>query len=87
MYLADGKILKWAIAGRNQKKMNEVKRNISEKLGISLDEIDTIVVDTSMRSTLPDLVRNTRVVASTAGPFYEYGSPVVEFCAKVRTLM
>ena len=84
-YGINGKVIKWAIAGRNQKKLNDVKRNISEKLGISTEsmEIDTIIVDTSIRSTLPDLVKDTRAVASTAGPFYVYGSPVVEFCAKV----
>jgi short subunit dehydrogenase-like uncharacterized protein len=36
-------------------------------------------------STLPGLVKNTRAVSTTAGPFEKYGSPVVEFCAKYGT--
>lgn len=83
-----GKSVKWAIAGRNLKKINELKRSIAKKGNYdesTMDKIDVIIVDTSKRSTLPDLVRNTRTVASTAGPFYAYGSPVVEFCAKYGT--
>ena len=34
---------------------------------------------------MPGLVKNTRAVSSTAGPFEKYGSPVVEFCAKHGT--
>jgi short subunit dehydrogenase-like uncharacterized protein len=36
-------------------------------------------------STLPKLVANTRVVATTAGPYTLYGSSVVEFAAKHGT--
>jgi short subunit dehydrogenase-like uncharacterized protein len=31
------------------------------------------------------LVQNTRVVATTAGPYTLYGNSVVEFCAKFGT--
>ena len=36
-------------------------------------------------STLPTLVKDTRAVITTAGPFQKYGSNVVEFCAKYGT--
>jgi len=36
-------------------------------------------------STLPTLVKDTRCVITTAGPFQKYGSNVVEFCAKYGT--
>jgi short subunit dehydrogenase-like uncharacterized protein len=48
-------------------------------------ELDTIVVDTSVASTLPKLVRDTRTVISTAGPFSQYGNSVVEFSVKFGT--
>lgn len=44
-----------------------------------------IIIITSDPSTLPGLVKNTRAVSSTAGPFEKYGSPVVEYCAKYGT--
>ena len=47
--------------------------------------IETIVTDTSIPSSLPALVRDTRAVVSTAGPFTLYGCSVVEFCAKFGT--
>ena len=81
-----GKDVKWAIAGRSQQKLDAVKKSLSQELGMEdLQYIDTIVVDTSVPSTLPSLVANARVVATTVGPYGVYGSPVVEFCAKFGT--
>lgn len=36
-------------------------------------------------SDLPTLVKDTRAIITTAGPFQKYGSNVVEFCAKYGT--
>jgi short subunit dehydrogenase-like uncharacterized protein len=81
-----GKKVKWAIAGRSQSKLDQVKKDLSELLGNNEAlSIDTLVVDTSVVSTLPTLVKDTRAVITTAGPFQRYGSNVVEFCAKYGT--
>ena len=80
--------VKWAIAGRSQAKLDALKQNIAKKLGNDdafIKGLDTIVCDTSQRSTLHALASNTRAVISTAGPFYAYGTYVVEFCAKYGT--
>ena len=78
--------VKWAIAGRSQKKLERFKEDLSNDL---MDDhalkIPTIVVDTSKPSSMPSLVQDTRVVATTAGPYSLYGSSVVEFCAKFGT--
>jgi short subunit dehydrogenase-like uncharacterized protein len=80
------KEVKWAIAGRSQAKLNEVKSWLAEDLGLKeVLEVDCIIVDTSVPATLPNLVRNTRAVVTTAGPFWDYGSSVVEFCSKFGT--
>lgn len=39
----------------------------------------------SKRDTMHALVNDAKCVASSAGPFYLYGSNVVEFCAKYGT--
>ena len=76
----------WAIAGRSQKKLDGFKEELSNDLmDDSALKIPTIVVDTSKPSSMPNLVQNTRVVATTAGPYSLYGSSVVEFCAKFGT--
>jgi short subunit dehydrogenase-like uncharacterized protein len=84
-YGVGGKV-RWAVAGRSAQKLELVKKELSEELQMDeLLKLDTIIVDTSVPATLPRLVEQTRVVATTAGPFALYGSPVVEFCAKFGT--
>mmetsp|Transcript_10196 Transcript_10196/g.16298 ORF Transcript_10196/g.16298 Transcript_10196/m.16298 type:complete len:562 (-) Transcript_10196:157-1842(-) len=80
------KDVKWAIAGRNQARLDQLKKRLAEDLDAPRAlELDTIIVDTSIAETLPSLVKDTRAVVTTAGPFSLYGSPVVEFCCKWGT--
>lgn len=80
------KAIKWAIAGRSEAKLEKVKKDLAKELNMDeLSSLDTIVVDTSIAATLPKLVGQTRVVATTAGPYTLYGCSVVEFCAKFGT--
>ena len=81
-----GKELKWAIAGRSQKKLDAIRQEIVN-LGFApaIDSIDTILVDTSQPSTVHGLVKDTRSIITTAGPFCKYGSNVVAFCARYGT--
>lgn len=84
-YGVNGEV-KWAVAGRSKFKLENFKETLAKHLGNKEAlNIDTIIVDTGNRSTLHDLVRNTRAVATTAGPFEKYGAPVVEFCARYGT--
>lgn len=85
-YGCQGQTVRWAIAGRSKEKLNKVKEELAKELNMEdMKQIDCIVVDTSVPSTLPALVEQTRVVATTAGPYSLYGSSVVEFCAKFGT--
>jgi short subunit dehydrogenase-like uncharacterized protein len=80
------KTVKWAIAGRSKAKLDQVKRELAKELGNhELLNVETILVDTKIPSTMPRLVEQTRVVATTAGPFALYGNAVVEFCCKFGT--
>jgi Saccharopine dehydrogenase NADP binding domain len=83
-----GGAVHWAIAGRSQHKLDQVKHRLKQEflhLKIDILQLETIIVDTSIPSTLPNLVNQTRVVVTTAGPYALYGSSVVEFCAKFGT--
>ena len=86
-FLSSDKGLKWALAGRSQKKLDQLKIELSKDANDSsvIDRLDTIVVDTKKKSTLHNLVKDTRVLVSTAGPFCKYGSNVVEFCVNYGT--
>jgi len=84
--------VRWAIAGRSKEKLDKVKKEVIQdlydegKLKTLEVDIDVIILDTLVRDkNLHSAIRNTRCVATTAGPFAQYGSNVVEFCAKYGT--
>lgn len=77
-YGTDGEI-KWAIAGRNQQKLDAVKRELNDT------SLDTIIADAGDFSALTAMVKQTKVIASTVGPYALYGSDLVKACAEQGT--
>ncbi|KAH8652028.1 Saccharopine dehydrogenase-domain-containing protein [Ilyonectria robusta] len=75
--------LKWAISGRNGTKLTQCAEELRKlnpdrsQPGIEILELNNEELDT--------LVRKTRLVITTVGPFMQYGTPVVEACAKNGT--
>src|ERR1700678_4084866 len=67
--------LSWAIAGRNRSKLDSV----------NLAGADVLVADAQDDNALDNLARQTRVVASTAGPFGLYGTKLLAACVRNRT--
>lgn len=74
-YGCDGP-LRWAIAGRNEHKLAELKTS----LGSPAASLPTIVADSFDTARIDALASRTRVVISTVGPYAKYGSPLVEAC-------
>lgn len=72
--------LRWAMAGRNQAKLAEVRDEIGAPT-----EIPLLIADTQDPVSLDALVRRTRVVITTVGPYQLYGAPLVAACAKAGT--
>lgn len=71
--------LKWAIAGRNAKKLQSVidelkKLNANRKL----PEVETCELKPDQ---LDILVKKTKLLITTVGPFMHYGEPVLAACA------
>jgi short subunit dehydrogenase-like uncharacterized protein len=71
---------KWAIAGRDPKKLEA----LSKDLGLSPD-VGVLVADTSNSVALDALCSNTTVVIACAGPFDRVGLPVVDACVRNKT--
>lgn len=69
------KSLKWAIAGRDKKSLEEVrsKFNLNEKVG-------TFVVDAKDQEGLRNMASQTKVLLDTAGPFALIGLGIVAAC-------
>jgi len=74
----------WAIAGRDKKKLEELKQSF---IGIDSQSvnIETYVADSFNSKSLDILTSSCRVIISTVGPYLKYGLPLVESCVKNRT--
>jgi short subunit dehydrogenase-like uncharacterized protein len=79
-YGSDGD-LRWAIAGRSQKKLDALQ----QELGVENGKLETIVADSFDADTLSDMASRTRVVLTTVGPYALYGSALVEACVENGT--
>ncbi|MCA9630021.1 MAG: saccharopine dehydrogenase NADP-binding domain-containing protein [Myxococcales bacterium] len=76
-----GAPLRWAIAGRNPKRLAAVQRTC-EALG---SEPDIVLCSVDEPESLQELARQSGVIATTVGPFVRYGFPVARACAEHGT--
>ena len=67
--------LNWAIAGRDKKKLEQLKSDINFSG-------DVLIADGQDLEALNALAEQTKVVLSTAGPFARYGSLLVQACVE-----
>ncbi len=77
-----GDSLNWAIAGRNQRKLESVRA------GLSLpdpQQLPILLADSQDEASLAELVTQTRVICTTVGPYAHYGTPLVAACAESGT--
>ena len=74
-YLKDKNGLKWAMAGRSADKLVEVR----DLIGVAADT-PLIVADASDPDTLDAMVKRTKVVLTTVGPYQLYGNELVAAC-------
>ncbi|TVP52993.1 MAG: saccharopine dehydrogenase [Halomonadaceae bacterium] len=73
--------LKWAIAGRSEKKLQDLRRS----LGNAGVDIPMIKADAADEEALKQLCAQTRAVISTVGPYALFGEPLVRECARSGT--
>ncbi|MEM7184463.1 MAG: saccharopine dehydrogenase NADP-binding domain-containing protein [Spirochaetota bacterium] len=73
--------LKWAIAGRNRQKLEQVK----SELGSRANQIDVITADSQNSAQVDAMVKNTRVLLTTVGPYDTYGRLLVDACVRFQT--
>ena len=84
---------RWAVAGRNPDRLRELAAELSGLAGADANAgavrepapVGTIVADTSDAASLRDMAQATRVVATTVGPYVQYGDGVVAACAEAGT--
>jgi short subunit dehydrogenase-like uncharacterized protein len=70
--------LRWALAGRSESRLNEVRDRLGRDLPL-------LVADATDVEALAEVAATTKVVATTVGPYVEYGGPLVAACANAGT--
>ena len=73
------KSLKWAIAGRSIEKLNEVRLKSAD------NTIPIISANSDDIESLQSMVKRTKVVCTTVGPYALYGSNLVKACVESKT--
>ena len=83
-YLADSapSEVRWALAGRSERKLRDIA---AELAGRACPPAGVLVADVADEASLRAMAASTRVLATTVGPFDEYGEPVVRACAEAGT--
>lgn len=67
---------KWAAAGRNEAKIAEVLRELGAK------NVPIIVADSHDEWAVTDMMKKTRCIISTVGPYARYGTTLVEVASR-----
>jgi len=71
--------LSWAIAGRDKKKLINVRDKIAD------ENIPITIADSFDEMSLTKMTQKTKVICSTVGPYSKYGSLLVKSCIKTNT--
>ena len=79
-----GKRVRWAIAGRNRGKLEDVRRGLAA-IDPACGSLETIEASADDAASLERMARSATVVLSTVGPYVLYGEPLVRACVEART--
>ena len=72
--------VKWAMAGRSETKLKEVRA----EMGIP-ESVPLVTADASDKASLTAMAASTKCLLTTVGPYQLYGTPVVEACVEQGT--
>ena len=63
--------LKWAMAGRNQAKLEKVRAEVAD------ESVPLVIADSQDMATLDAMTKSTTVMCTTVGPYAKYGTKLV----------
>ena len=76
--------LRWALAGRNQAKLEDVRKRLA-RIDAGLADLPLLHADSSDDASLRAIAESARVVVTTVGPYLLHGEPIVAACAAAGT--
>ncbi|GBG27225.1 Saccharopine dehydrogenase-like oxidoreductase [Hondaea fermentalgiana] len=72
--------VKWALAGRSIGKLEQLRAELAAEFDPELAKLQILIVNVTDDNSLAAMCSQTRVVATSVGPFAKYGTPVVRQC-------
>ena len=69
----------WAMAGRNKKKLKQVRSEIAD------NSVPIIIAESNDEVSLKEMIIRTKVICTTVGPYAIYGSKLVSLCVNQGT--
>lgn len=75
---------RWALAGRNEEKLAALREELSARWP-HCATLPLLQADSADPASLRELAVDTRVLATTVGPYLQYGEPLVAACAEAGT--
>ena len=75
---------RWALAGRSQEKLEQVRAGLAED-DPALADLPLLTADVTDADSLRAVAESTRVVITTVGPYLQFGEPLVAACAAAGT--
>jgi short subunit dehydrogenase-like uncharacterized protein len=80
--------LRWALAGRSADKLAATRDRLAalaDGTSAGVADLPLLTADATDPASLADVAARSRVVATTVGPYLEYGEPLVAACAEAGT--
>ncbi|CAE1248350.1 unnamed protein product [Acanthosepion pharaonis] len=77
--------IKWAIAGRNMEKLQEVLKKATDNLAKDYNNIPIVIADALNEESLNVMCKQTKLVLNVCGPFAHLGENVVRACIENKT--
>ena len=74
-----GNAVKWAMAGRNQQKLEAVRDLVAD------DTVPLITADSHDEASLDAMTKRAKAICTTVGPYGKYGSKLVAACVANQT--
>jgi short subunit dehydrogenase-like uncharacterized protein len=75
---------RWALAGRNQAKLEQVRARLT-RIDPACADLPLLHADAGDADSLRAVAESTKVVITTVGPYLLYGEPLVAACAEAGT--
>jgi len=75
---------RWALAGRNQGKLEQLRDRLSQ-VNPKARDLPLLIADVTDAASLAKVAAATKVVITTVGPYLHHGEPLVAACAEAGT--